>query len=56
MLEGSPENMKDIPAYQISADGEVKKISLYISDMTDLEKQIVLAGCLINFNRNKQKG
>lgn len=56
VLEGSPENMKDIPAYQISADGEVKKISLYISDMTDLEKQIVLAGCLINFNRNKQKG
>ena len=31
----------------------VKEITLYISDMTDTEKDIVRAGCLINFNRNR---
>lgn len=47
-------DMKDIKAYVIGADGSgSKEISLYISDMTDTEKEIVKAGCLINFNRNR---
>ena len=45
-LEG---DMSNIPAYIVS-DG-VKEIKLYISPMTEDEKKIVKAGCLINFNR-----
>lgn len=44
-------DMKDIKAYVIG--NQVKEISLYISDMTPVEKEIVKAGCLINYNRNK---
>ncbi len=45
-------DMKEIPAYVLG--DTCKKISLYIADMTDIEKEIVKAGCLINYNRNKQ--
>ena len=44
-------DMKDIRAYVIGA--EVKAISLYLEDMTEDEKKIVKAGCLINYNRNR---
>ena len=46
-------NMKDIKAYVVGK--ELQEISLYIADMTDAEKEIVKAGSLINFNRNRQK-
>ena len=54
-------DMQDIKAYVIhggeAGDGpdfaEAKEISLYIAPMTDTEKEIVKAGCLINFNRNR---
>ncbi len=46
-------DMQDIKAYVIG--DEVKEITLYISDMTPIEKEIVKAGCLINYNRNKNK-
>lgn len=42
-------NMENIPAYIIGKD--TKKITLYISDLTETEKQIIISGCLINFNR-----
>ena len=45
-------DMKDIKAYVIGK--ETKELSLYIADMTDDEKKIVQAGCLINYNRNKK--
>ena len=45
--------MKDIKAYVVGKD--LQEISLYIADMTDAEKEIVKAGSLINFNRNRQK-
>ena len=45
--------MKDIKAYVIGK--ESKELSLYIADMTDTEKEIVKSGCLINFNRNRNK-
>ena len=35
------------------AEGGAREISLYIAPMTDTEKEIVKAGCLINFNRNR---
>lgn len=44
--------MEHIPAYVVKADG-VKEIKLSIADMTDDEKSIVKAGCLINYNRNR---
>lgn len=44
-------DMKDIKAYVIGK--ETKELSLYIADMTDDEKKIVKAGCLINYNKNK---
>ena len=48
-LEG---DLADIPAYVIK-DGKAEEIHLYIQPMTENERKIVRAGCLINFNRNK---
>lgn len=44
-------DMKDIKAYIVGK--ELQEISLYITDMTAAEKEIVKAGCLINFNKNR---
>ena len=49
-------DMQDIKAYVITPAGEapeVREIKLFIAPMTDTEKEIVKAGCLINFNRNR---
>ena len=42
-------NMKSIKAYVIS--DEIKEINLLISYLTDVEKEIIKAGCLINYNK-----
>ncbi|MGN1030007.1 MAG: hydratase, partial [Butyricicoccaceae bacterium] len=47
-------DMQDIKAYVLGE--QVKEISLYIADMTPDEKKIVKAGCLINYNRNRNRG
>ena len=47
-LEG---DLTDIPAYVIK-NGKAEEIHLYIQPMTENERRIVKAGCLINFNRN----
>ena len=47
-------DLSDIKGYVIK-DGTAKEISLYIQDMTQNEREIVKAGCLINFNRNRVK-
>ncbi|MFT4104447.1 MAG: hydratase [Lacrimispora sp.] len=44
-------DMKAIKAYVIG--DQVKEITLSIADMTWEEKEIVKAGCLINYNRNR---
>lgn len=51
-LEG---DMEHIPAYVIkNADGNpIHEIELHIAEMTNEEKEIVKAGCLINYNRNR---
>ena len=51
-LEG---DLKEIPAYVLGKDGTapIKEIRLYMADMTAEERQIVKAGCLINYNRNR---
>ena len=46
--------LDDIKAYVIK-DGKAAEISLYCKPMTDNERAIVQAGCLINFNRNLKK-
>lgn len=46
-------DMKDIKAYIVGP--QLQEISLYIAPMTEDEKKIVKAGCLINFNRNRNK-
>ncbi len=45
-------DMQDIKAYVVGAD--IKEISLYIAPMTEDEKKIVRAGCLINYNRSRR--
>ncbi|MCR4817731.1 MAG: hydratase [Fretibacterium sp.] len=53
-------DLKDIPAYVIPnaatpGDGRVKTIHLYVQDMTKDEREIVKAGCLINYNRGRKR-
>ena len=48
-LDGDLQNIK---AYVIG--DTIKEIKLYITDMTAEEREIVKAGCLINYNRNRQ--
>ena len=48
-------DLSDIKAYVIK-DGKALQIDLYIQDMTENEREIVKAGCLINFNRNRTRG
>lgn len=44
-------DMSDIRAYVLG--DQIKELSLYLADMTEDEKKIVKAGCLINYNRNR---
>ena len=48
-LDAMDGDMQSIKAYVLG--DEVKEIELYIAPMTEDEKKIVKAGCLINFNR-----
>ena len=45
--------LSQIKAYVLGSQN--REITLYIADMTPEEREIVKAGCLINFNRNRQK-
>ena len=45
-------DMQDIKAYVLGE--RAQELSLYIANMTDTEKEIVKAGCLINYNRNRK--
>ena len=49
VLDAMDGDMQSIRAYVLG--DEVKEIELYIAPMTEDEKKIVKAGCLINFNR-----
>ena len=39
-----------IKAYAVTADG-VKEFTLALGGLTDTEREIILDGCLINYNR-----
>lgn len=45
-------DLSDIKAYVVCDD--LKEISLYISPLTDLEREIIKEGCLINFKRKNK--
>ncbi|WP_077611413.1 hydratase [Clostridium sp. Marseille-P2415] len=47
-------DLKNIRAYQITG-GKVRELKLYIADMTQVEREIIKAGCLINYNRNRKQ-
>ena len=47
-------DLSDIAAWVVHA-GEARKISLYVADMTEEERAIVRAGCLINYNRTRRE-
>ena len=42
----------EVPAYVVK-DGDLKEFTLRLGEMTDDERQIILDGCLINYNRVK---
>jgi aconitate hydratase len=46
------EKSTEIPAYVVK-DGQMKAFTLKLGEMTDEERQIILDGCLINYNRVK---
>ena len=48
------ENKLDNIAAYVVKDGKAAEIALYIKDMTENEREIVQAGCLINFNRKRK--
>lgn len=45
------EKLSHVTAYAARADGTVSEFSLSAGDLTDDERKIILAGCLINFYR-----
>ncbi len=45
------EKLPDIKAYAVRADGTTAEFELATGDMTDDERKIIQAGCLINFYR-----
>ncbi len=54
IAEAVSNKKKDIIAYVITA-GKLKEFTLTLGDMTDDEREIILDGCLINYNRKRLK-
>ena len=46
------ENKSSFPAYAVKTDGTVTKFSISTGALTKAERQIIVAGCLINYYRN----
>jgi aconitate hydratase len=45
------EKLPTIKAYAVNPKGDINEFELSIGDLTDDERKIILAGCLINFYR-----
>ena len=45
------EEKTDVIKCYAVADGELKEFEMTLGDLTDEERQIILDGCLINYNR-----
>ena len=48
------EKNDNIKAYAVTKDG-IKEFEVSLGDLTDAEREIIKAGCLINYNRNNLK-
>ena len=46
------EKLPSAKVYSVKADGTINEFELSTGDLTDDERKIILAGCLINFYRN----
>lgn len=46
------EKLPSVKAYSVKFDGTINEFELSTGDLTDDERKIILAGCLINFYRN----
>lgn len=46
------EKLPSITAYAVKKDGTINSFELSVGDLTDDERKIILAGCLINFYRD----
>ena len=46
------EKLPSVKAYAVRKDGSVSEFELSVGDLTDDERKIILAGCLINFYRD----
>jgi aconitate hydratase len=46
------ENKANFPAYAVKTDGTVTNFSVSTGALTEAERQIIAAGCLINYYRN----
>ncbi|MBQ3927076.1 MAG: hydratase [Clostridia bacterium] len=47
------EKQADIPAIVLTQDGSQRKIMLHLTNLTDDEREIILDGCLMNYNRKR---
>ena len=51
ITEGVKSKATDVQAYVVDDDKNVKPFTLKLGEMTDDERDIILKGCLINYNR-----
>ncbi|MBP5293798.1 MAG: hydratase, partial [Clostridia bacterium] len=47
------EKQAEIPAIVLTQDGSQRKIMLHLTNLTDDEREIILDGCLMNYNRKR---
>ena len=50
-IKSAVEEKKEIIDAYVIKDGDLKKFEMRIGELTDEERQIILKGCLINYNR-----
>lgn len=48
-------NSADIPAVVVSQDNSVRKVTLHIDALTEVEREIILQGCLINYYKSQME-
>jgi aconitate hydratase len=53
VADGIRNKAKEFTAYVVK-NGEFVEFTLEMADLTDDEREIILNGCLINYNRNKK--
>ena len=45
------EKADSVKAYTVGASGDMKEFTMTLGSLTDEEREIILKGCLINYNR-----